>query len=145
MIGIIVSGHINFATGIKSAVDAIVGEQSSIEFIDFVPTITTEQLELQMRDAIERVNTGSGVLFLTDVVGGTPCNRAVAIMLERDDIKVIGGTNLAMITNACFERDGVSLEELAEIVLEIGQSTMKDMHAELKALESNSDEFEDCL
>lgn len=146
MIGIIVSGHINFATGIKSAVDAIVGEQESIEFIDFVPEITTEQLEQKMLEAIERVDTGKGVLFLTDVVGGTPCNRAMSIMLERQNINVIGGTNLPMITNACFERDGVSLDELTEIVLEIGASTMKDMKKELELISnSNADEFEDAL
>lgn len=135
MIGIIVSGHINFASGMKSAIDAIVGEQSAIEFIDFVPTITTEELEQNMLAAITKVNSGDGVLFLTDVIGGTPCNRAVALMLSRDDIKVIGGCNLPMITNACFERDDVSLQELSDIVLEIGQSTINDLHAELSRIE----------
>lgn len=146
MIGIIVSGHINFASGMKSAVDAIVGEQSSIEFIDFVPSITTEELEYKMINSVERVNNGQGVLFLTDVIGGSPCNRAVAIMLSRNDVKVIGGCNLPMITNACFERDDASLEELSEIVLEIGRSTMNDMHLAIQEQEANtSDEFEDAL
>ena len=136
MTGIIVSGHINFASGMKSAVDAIVGEQPSIEFIDFIPSMTTEELEQKMLEAVDKVNDGKGVLFLTDVIGGTPCNRAVSIMLSRDDVKVLGGCNLPMITNACFERDDVSLQELTEIVLEIGQSTMNDMHIELANLDN---------
>ena len=67
-------------------------------------------------------------------------------MLSRNDVKVIGGCNLPMITNACFERDDVSLEELSEIVLEIGRSTMNDMHLVIQEQEANtSDEFKDAL
>ncbi|WP_114765594.1 PTS galactosamine/N-acetylgalactosamine transporter subunit IIA [Vibrio rhodolitus] len=146
MIGIIVSGHINFATGMQSAVEAIVGEQESLEFIDFVPSMTTEQLEEQMLSSIEKMNDGSGVLILTDVPGGSPCNRGVSIMLNRSDVKVLAGCNLPMITNACFERDGISLEELAEVVCEIGLQSMKDMAKEIARLENNnSDSFEDEL
>ncbi|WP_162048396.1 PTS galactosamine/N-acetylgalactosamine transporter subunit IIA [Vibrio taketomensis] len=146
MIGIIVSGHINFATGMQSAVEAIVGEQDSLAFIDFVPPMTTEQLEDKMLSAIEQMNDGSGVLILTDVPGGSPCNRGVSIMLNRNDVKVVAGCNLPMITNACFERDGVSLDELADIVCEIGAQSMKDMAKELAQLENNnSDSFEDEL
>ncbi|MGR5133335.1 PTS galactosamine/N-acetylgalactosamine transporter subunit IIA [Vibrio alfacsensis] len=146
MIGIIVSGHINFATGMRSAVEAIVGEQDSLEFIDFVPTMTTDELEKQMLFSIDRMNDGSGVLILTDVPGGSPCNRGVSIMLSRSDVKVVAGCNLPMITNACFERDGVSLEELTEIVCEIGSQSMKDMAKEIAMLENdNSDSFEDDL
>ncbi|KII79754.1 PTS galactosamine/N-acetylgalactosamine transporter subunit IIA [Vibrio renipiscarius] len=146
MIGIIVSGHINFATGMQSAVEAIVGEQASLEFIDFVPTMTTEKLEEQMLTSINKMNDGSGVLILTDVPGGSPCNRGVSIMLSRDDVRVVAGCNLPMITNACFERDDVSLEELADIVCEIGAQSMKDMAKEIAQLENNdSDSFEDEL
>jgi PTS system N-acetylgalactosamine-specific IIA component len=130
----------------QSAVEAIVGEQDSLEFIDFVPTMTTEQLEEQMLSSIEKMNDGSGVLILTDVPGGSPCNRGVAIMLNRSDVKVVAGCNLPMITNACFERDGVSLAELTEIVCEIGAQSMKDMAKEIAMLENNnSDSFEDEL
>ncbi|HIF9153505.1 TPA: PTS galactosamine/N-acetylgalactosamine transporter subunit IIA [Photobacterium damselae] len=146
MIGIIVSGHINFATGMKSAVEAIVGEQESLEFIDFVPTMTTEQLEECMLSLINKINDGSGVLILTDVPGGSPCNRGVSIMLNRNDVKVVAGCNLPMITNACFERDGVSLEELTDIACDIGAQSIKDMAKELTMLvNNNSDVFEDEL
>lgn len=146
MIGIIVSGHINFASGMQSAVDAIVGEQAGLEFIDFVPSMTTEQLEEAMLAAIDKMNDGSGVLILTDVPGGSPCNRGVAIMLNRSDVRVVAGCNLPMITNACFERDGVTLDELTGIVCEIGAESMKNMAHELAQIETQtSDEFADEL
>ena len=145
MIGILVSGHIHYATGMQSAVEAIVGKQNAIEFIDFVPSITTEELEQLMHQSIARINTGDGVLILTDVPGGSPCNRAISIMLQRNDIKVIAGCNLPMITNACFERDGLSLDELVDVVIEIGNQSIKDMHAELKNLEACAPVYEDEL
>lgn len=145
MIGILVSGHINFASGMRSAVEAIVGEQDNVEFIDFVPTISTEELEALMNESIARINSGQGVLILTDVPGGTPCNRGISIMLKNDDVKLIAGCNLPMITNACFERDGVSVGELADIVCEIGCQSIKDMGKELAMLENSTDTFEDSL
>lgn len=45
MIGIVVSGHINFASGMASAVRAITGEQSQMLFIDFVESMSTDMLE----------------------------------------------------------------------------------------------------
>ncbi|MGF1724786.1 PTS galactosamine/N-acetylgalactosamine transporter subunit IIA [Photobacterium nomapromontoriensis] len=145
MIGIIVSGHINFASGMRSAVEAITGEQEAIEFIDFIPSMTTEELENHMIDSIERINQGEGVLILTDIPGGSPCNRGLSIMLNRNDVKVIAGTNLPMIANACFERDGVTLAELVDIVTDIGHQSIKDMDKELAQLEAAEPVYQDDL
>ena len=145
MIGILVSGHINFASGMESAVEAIVGEQDNVEFIDFVPTISTEELEEAMISSINRIDKGQGVLILTDVPGGTPCNRAVSIMMNRENVKVIAGTNLPMITNACFEGDDTTVSELAETIIEIGSQTIVNPEQQLKAADTQADTFEDAL
>ncbi|MGF1715512.1 PTS galactosamine/N-acetylgalactosamine transporter subunit IIA [Photobacterium chitinilyticum] len=148
MIGIVVSGHINFASGMQSAVQAIAGEQDQMEFIDFVESMSTEELEVQLRQAAQQVDSGEGVLFLTDIPGGSPCNRALSIMMDTQNIELIGGANLPMIANAAFERDGVSLQELVNTLLEIGASCMQDMRKELEAVmapEPVAEESEDGL
>lgn len=132
MIGIVVSGHINFATGIQSAVNAIAGDQEQIRFIDFVETMSTDDLEAQLRQAAKDVDSGKGVLFLTDIPGGSPANRALNIMMDTENVELIAGVNLPMVANAAFERDGVSLPELVETLLEIGVSCMQDMRKELE-------------
>ena len=141
MIGIVVSGHINFASGMASAVKAIVGQQEQIAFVDFVETMSTEELEIALRQAAIDVNDGEGVLFLTDIPGGSPANRAMAIMMENDNVELISGANLPMIANSALEREGVTLKELVSILLEIGQSTIQDMREEL-TLAMNADENE---
>ncbi len=131
MIGIVVSGHINFATGMQSAFQAIAGEQEQFQFVDFLESMSTDDLEAQLRQAAQEVNTGDGVLFLCDVVGGSPCNRAMSIMLDTPNVEIIAGVNLAMIANAAFERDGSNLDDLVETIQEIGASTMKSMRQEI--------------
>lgn len=133
MIGIVVSGHLNFASGVQSAVRAIAGEQEQMQFVDFVESMSTDELEAQLRKAAAEVNSGKGVLFLTDIPGGSPSNRATAIMMDTEQVEVIGGANLPMIANAAFERDGVELNELVEILLEIGTSCIQDMRQQLEA------------
>ncbi|PSU33721.1 PTS galactosamine/N-acetylgalactosamine transporter subunit IIA [Photobacterium lutimaris] len=142
MIGIVVSGHINFASGMASAVKAIAGDQDQMAFVDFVESMSTDELEVALRDAAKQVDGGEGVLFLTDIPGGSPCNRAMTIMMDTDNIELIAGVNLPMIANAAFERDGAELVELVEILLEIGGSCLQNMRKELEAVMAPEPELE---
>ncbi|WP_279450835.1 PTS galactosamine/N-acetylgalactosamine transporter subunit IIA [Aeromonas hydrophila] len=131
MIGIVVSGHIKFASGMQSAIKTIVGEPEQMCFVDFIESMSTDELESALRKAAQEVNSDEGVLFLTDIPGGSPANRATAILMDTAQVEVLAGVNLPMIANAAFERDGVSLNELVEILQEIGKSTMQDMRKAL--------------
>ena len=132
MIGLIVVGHINFASGLRSAVEAIAGEQTGIEYIDFVQGMGTDQLEMSIRQAANKCQTGDGILVFTDIAGGSPCNRATAVMSDYSDMRVITGSNLPMIANACLERDGTNLDELTSLITELGHHSigMIDMNAQ---------------
>ena len=145
MIGIVVSGHINFATGIQSAVKAITGEQDQIQFIDFVEALSTDELEVKLRQAAKEVDNGDGVLFLTDIPGGSPANRALNIMLDTENVELITGVNLPLVANAALEREGVTLDELVEILLEIGRTSIQDMRKELEKVMVPELECEDGL
>ena len=133
MIGIVVSGHINFASGMQSAMKAIVGEPEQMRFVDFVESMSTDDLETALRNAAQEVNSDDGVLFLTDIPGGSPANRASVILMDSDRVEVLSGVNLPMIANAAFERDGASLHELIDILQDIGKSTIQDMRKALEA------------
>lgn len=144
MIGLIVSGHLNFASGMASAVKAIAGEQQDIAFIDFVESISPDELEAKMQDAITTINCEQ-YLFLTDLPGGTPCNRAMAIMMQNPAIEVLAGVNLPMIVNAVFEREGCSISELVQTLREIGHSSIQDIREQLSQINHVDTEEEDGL
>ncbi|MCW6566669.1 PTS galactosamine/N-acetylgalactosamine transporter subunit IIA [Yersinia ruckeri] len=139
MIGIVVSGHINFASGMASAVRAIAGEQPQMAFIDFVESMSTDRLEDELRRAADSVDSDEGVLFLIDIPGGSPCNRALNILMKGRNVELLAGVNLPMIANAAFERDGVSLAELVEILMDIGASSVQNLRAELATVMATDD------
>lgn len=145
MLGIVVSGHIHFASGLKSALEAIIGKQEQLAFVDFTEDLTTEALEQQLRAAYEQVNSGEGVLFLTDLYGGSPNNRALNILLTTPQTELICGTNLSMLINAALEREELGLAELKQALISGEMSQIKDMRAELATLLQTSPESEEGL
>ena len=79
MIGLVITGHLNFATGYQSAINAIAGESEQVEYVDFLESMSTDELEQQIRVAADKVDSGEGVLFLTDIPGGSPFQRSARV------------------------------------------------------------------
>lgn len=146
MLGIVVSGHLNFATGMQSAVEAIAGKQEQLVFVDFLESMSTDELEAQLLAAAKEVDTGDGVLFLTDIYGGSPTNRAINILLQNPQVEVVCGANLSMIVNAALEREEFTLEELKDVLASGEMSNIKDIRKEVEAaMAEQPDEDEDGL
>jgi len=73
--------------------------------------------------AIKRVNTGSGVLVLTDMFGGTPTNIA-STFLDEGVIEVVTGVNLPMLIKFIQIGAEADLAEAAKLVAENGQNNI---------------------
>lgn len=105
MPGIIVTGHIHFATGMKSAREAIPGEKQFIKYIDFTEGSSRKELEKVLLEACAKVDKGGGILFCTDVASGTPFQVSAQICTDRKPSAVLTGSNISIITDAVMERD----------------------------------------
>lgn len=68
---------------------------------------------------IERLNSGAGVLLLTDAFGSTPSNIANKLAAIHG-LPVVAGVNLPMLVRA-FNYPRTGLAELARIAVEGGQ------------------------
>jgi PTS system mannose-specific IIA component len=55
-----------------------------------------EQRRHDILEAVDRVDSGEGVILLTDMFGGTPSNLAISVM-EQTRAEVIAGLNLPML------------------------------------------------
>ncbi|GAA0743326.1 PTS galactosamine/N-acetylgalactosamine transporter subunit IIA [Clostridium oceanicum] len=125
MIGIIVSGHGNFATGLTSSLKLIAGEQKDLIAVDFTMDDTTDTLKEKMEKAMEKLKECEGIAFLTDIVGGSPFKTAALLGMGKEDMLVISGTNLGMLLEGSLCREGLTMEELKDTLLRSGKEAMK--------------------
>lgn len=122
MIGLIVTGHANFGTGITSSVDLIAGEQEAYRAVDFLPTYSTEDLAAEMEKALDELKECEGIIIFTDLMGGSPFNVSAQIARGKDNIRIVAGTNLPMLVEIVMSRKFMDdLDGLVESVLETGK------------------------
>lgn len=133
MIGLVITGHIEFANGMKSALQAIAGDLPQMEFVTFPETITPDDLERNLGEAAKRVDTGDGVLFLTDLFGGTPNNMCVKLIMQNDNYECVCGTNLSMAITAAMEREDFTKAEIIEMLQTNEVTQIRNMRKEIKA------------
>ena len=145
MIGIIVTGHGLFAHGIQKAVERIIGEQVQAAYVDFPIDSSTEILEQQLKQAIEDVNDNDGVVFFTDLLGGTPFRTASLLSQSRDDAEVLTGINLQMTIEMMLERDcdNLSLAEFRQQALSCGHRGMTSLYDQLQEKQQQEVESDD--
>ena len=72
------------------------GPQTQVRAISIGPDDDMEQRRQDILGAVADVESGAGVIILTDMFGGTPSNLAISVM-EKANVEVIAGINLPML------------------------------------------------
>ena len=96
------------------------GKQERIEAINVKADQDLNEVHLNARQAIQRLDDGSGVLVLTDVLGATPCNCCCQLTVQ-GHVQVIAGVSLPMLLRAITYRHN-DLETVIEKALSGGKS-----------------------
>jgi mannose PTS system EIIA component len=112
MIGMVLVTHGRLADELRSAMEHVVGAQRNVDTVCIGPEDSMEDRKAEIEACIGRCDTGDGVVLLTDMFGGTPCNLAIS-MMERKGIEVIAGVNLPMLVKLAKVR---SKQPLADAV-----------------------------
>ncbi len=120
MIGMVLVTHGRLATEFRSALEHVVGPQKQIETITIGPDDDMEQRRKDILGAIKSVDSGAGVILLTDMFGGTPSNLAISVM-EGANIDVVAGINLPMLIKLASVRDSAPLEQAVIQAQEAGR------------------------
>jgi PTS system mannose-specific IIA component len=123
-VGVVVVTHGVLATELLNAAETIVGDLPgftavSIGWHDDV-AVATEA----MSRAMARVDTGGGVLLLTDMFGGTPSNLAMSF-LAPDAVEVVTGVNLPMLIKLARARHTADLTALARLICADGRAAIR--------------------
>ena len=118
MIGLLVTGHANFGSGLTSSLNLIAGEQEAYKYVDFLPEYSLEDLSRELSKAMDELKDCEGILVFSDLPGKT----AVEVGFPRGNVNVIAGTNLPMMVEIAMSRKFIDdLEMLTQSALDTGK------------------------
>lgn len=121
MIGLILVTHGHLAEEFISATEHVVGRQTDIVAVCIGPDDDMERRRREIADAIRRVDSGSGVIILTDLFGGTPSNLAISL-LQAGRVEVIAGINLPMLIRLAGARKSLPVREAVMAARDAGRN-----------------------
>ena len=120
MIGIVLVTHGRLANEFCAALIHVVGPQQQITSIAIGANDDMENRRQDILDAVEQVESGDGVVILTDMFGGTPSNLAISIM-RPGEIEVLAGVNLPMLIKLASIRQECDIKTAIEAAKESGR------------------------
>ncbi len=125
MVGLIVTGHGHFATGLESALCLLGGEPNDFVAVDFPDGDTPEVLTGHLAAAMDKLAGCEGVLVCCDLLGGSPFKAAVALAQQRPGVCVMAGTNLPLLLETHLTRAGYSsADALADAAISAGHASL---------------------
>ena len=120
MIGMVLVTHGRLAAEFAAALEHVVGPQAQIAAVCIGPDDDMERRRAEIQARINQVDTGDGVVLLTDMFGGTPSNLAIS-MMSRDGVEVISGVNLPMLVKLAKVRSSQNLGECVDCAQTAGR------------------------
>ncbi len=110
MIGLVLVTHGRLAEELRLAMEHVVGAQRNVVAVCIGADDDMEQRRADIRARIAEVESGDGVVLLTDMFGGTPSNLAIS-MMDRPGLEVLSGVNLPMLVKLAKVRSSLALPE----------------------------------
>jgi mannose PTS system EIIA component len=123
MIGVVLVTHGQLATELLNAAEMIVGDLPQFAAVSIGWHEDVNDAREDIAQAIERVQTDSGVLVLTDMFGGTPSNLGMTF-LATNRVEVITGVNLPMLIKLASLSSSSDLLAVAREMRDHGRSAI---------------------
>jgi len=132
MIGLVLVTHGRLAEEFVAAAEHVVGPQEALRAVCIGPDDDMDLRRTEIKEAVQDVNQGSGVIILTDMFGGTPSNLALTL-LDKGKVEVLAGINLPMLIKlASIRKDS----PLVEAVTEAAESGRKYINVASEVLQT---------
>lgn len=122
MVGVIIASHGQLAQELLNAAQAVVGPLARAQAVTVSARGTCSTTD-SLRQAIEALDDGDGVLVLCDLFGGSP-SQAACTLLNDKRVEVVSGVNLPMVIKLATAREGATLQELATLLTQYGQKNV---------------------
>jgi len=124
VIGIVIVAHGGLAREYLAAVEHVVGPQPGIRAISIEPDDDRAAKQDEICSAADAVDTGDGVVVVTDMFGGSPSNLSIRACVPSDR-RILYGANLPMLIKLAKSRR-----------LSVGEATASALAAGRKYIDS---------
>ena len=106
MIGVLLVTHGEIGTALLGSASQILGgAPAQVATLSVWRQDDPDDLVLRARELVEQIDSGDGVLVLTDIFGATPGN-VVSRLLQDDHIEGVSGVSLPMLLRVVTGRNG---------------------------------------
>lgn len=121
MVGLLLLTHAPLGSAfIDAASHVFRSKPERLEAVDVLADQNVDEVRRIVSDAIVRLDDGSGVLIMTDIIGGTPSNCCPQAG-DANQVAVIAGISLPMLLRAITYRQD-QLDVVVEMALAGGQN-----------------------
>ncbi|MFM9972666.1 MAG: PTS sugar transporter subunit IIA [Burkholderiales bacterium] len=112
MIGILLVTHGELGEALINAAVHVIGKPiPQVRALSVAASDTPDMLLARAKALLAELQLGDGVLVLSDICGGTPCN-VVTRLISPGNVEAISGVSLPMLVRALTYRD----KSLAQVV-----------------------------
>ena len=140
---IIITGHGRYASGIGSAIETIAGKNDNIYYVDFTEDDTDITLKEKFNSIIKENHDGE-ILFVCDILGGTPFKVAAEIVNDSPNMELVIGCNVGGLLENILKNEDNSLKEFAEsIVSSSKNATLRFKKIDINKVEDKNIQDED--
>ena len=119
VIGIVIVAHGGLAREYLAAVEHVVGAQDGIRAITIEENHDRPAKQTEICAAADDVDTGDGVVVVTDMFGGSPSNLSLQACAPNNR-RILYGANLPMLIKLAKSRD-LPVSEAVRFAMEAGK------------------------
>jgi len=137
VIGVVLAAHGPLPGAFMESLGMILGDMEQVTTLSLMPGDSLEGLVERLRQAIQQVNSGQGVLVFLDLFGGTPSNAAALLTQEMEGVFAVTGMNFPMLAEVFMLRmSSDDIQELVSTAVSAGQSGIIDLVEAFKKFRS---------
>lgn len=119
MIGIVIVAHGGLAGEYLRAIEHVVGRQPGVRAIAIEPDHDRSDKEIEICAAADDVDTGGGVVVVTDLFGGSPSNLSL-MACRPQNRRILYGANLPMLIKLAKSRQ-LNVADAVRLALDAGK------------------------
>ncbi|WP_299722999.1 PTS fructose transporter subunit IIA [uncultured Tateyamaria sp.] len=119
MIGIVIVAHGGLAGEYLRAIEHVVGRQPGMRAIAIEPDHNRSEKELEICEAADAVDSGGGVVVVTDLFGGSPSNLSL-LACRPHNRRIVYGANLPMLIKLAKSRQ-LDIADAVRLALDAGK------------------------